>query len=120
MLFCPQLPWVLPAQLKFPDLYMKFMSAFAFLNFALFPRLFRLECEMTFDHYGRVFMMTLGPILLTMLDLALCRFQLWYARDAAAKQKLKARWACACTARARELTSPLVADTSACSCSGHT
>ena len=55
---------VLPANLKFPDLYVKFLSFFSFLNFAIVPRFLRLECEMRVDHYSQVFFTTLGPLLL--------------------------------------------------------
>ena len=54
---------------KFPDLYVKFLSYFSFLNFAIVPRFLRLECEMRVDHYSRVFFMTLGPMLLIALGM---------------------------------------------------
>ena len=63
------MPWVLPSALKFPDLYTKFISCFAFFNFAILPRFLRLECEMRVDHYSQVFFMTLGPLLIFALGL---------------------------------------------------
>ena len=87
-----QLPWVLPAKLKFPDLYVKFISCFSFLNPALFPRFLRLECETRVDHYSKVFFMSLGPLFLTALGLACFGVHLRCTTGREAKQKLKASY----------------------------
>ena len=92
MLFLAQLPWVLPAKLKFPDLYVKFISCFAFLNPAIFPRFLRLECETRVDHYGKVFFMSLGPLFLTVLGLACLGVHLLRTTGREAKQQLKASY----------------------------
>ena len=90
--FLAQLPMVLPAKLKFPDLYVKFLSFFSFLNFAIVPRFLRLECEMRVDHYSQVYFMTLVPLLLIALELSCFGVHWLYTRDEAAKNQLPASY----------------------------
>ena len=61
------MPWVLPAALKLPELYDEFVECFSWVNVAWLPRFVRLECAMHFDHYDRLWMMTLGPLLVTVV-----------------------------------------------------
>ena len=87
-----QLPGVLPAALKMPQAFVKFIDVFAILNFATVPRVVRLECEVQFDHYDSVFMITLGPLVLTALGVVCLRVQQQRTPSPVARARLAARY----------------------------
>ena len=86
------MPLVLPASLKFPNVYVKFIDCFSFVNFALLPRFLRLECVMRVDHYSSVFCMTLVPLLVAALGLVCFVVQLRRTTGPEAKRQLGAAY----------------------------
>ena len=86
------MPLVLPAALKFPVMYVKFIGCFSFVNLALLPRFLRLECVMRVDHYSSVFCMTLVPLLVAALGLACFVVHVRHTTGTEAKRQLRAAY----------------------------
>ena len=75
-----------------PHQFVKFIDVFAILNVATFPRFLRVECSAQFDHYDSVYMITLGPLVLTALGAACLRMQQRHTPSPEARARLTARF----------------------------
>ena len=82
----------MPAALKMPQIFVKFVDLFAILNFATVPRIVRIECKAQFDHYASVFMITLGPLVLTALGALCLRVQQQRTPSLDARTRLAAQY----------------------------